>query len=66
MEESKATVLVYIAGTSCISGLMFGYDTSVISGASLYLYQDLGYDTNTVKQVVVCIILLGTVLGALL
>ena len=65
MEESRRTLLAYIAGISCISGLMFGYDSSVISGASLYLYQDLGYDTNTVKEVVVCIILLGTVLGAL-
>lgn len=45
---------------------MFAYDTSVISGASLYLYEDLGYDSNTTKQLVVSVILLGTVLGALL
>ena len=60
MEGSRASALVYIAAVSCIAGFMFGYDSSVISGASLYLYADLGHDSNTVKQVVVSVILLGT------
>ena len=58
--------MVYIAGISCVAGFMFAYDTSVISGVSLYLYEDLGYDSNTTKQLEVSVILLGTVLGALL
>ena len=61
----KTGTLIYITGVSCIAGFMFGYDSSVISGASLYLYADLGYASNTVKQVVVSVILIGTVVGSL-
>ena len=61
----KTGTLIYITGVSCIAGFMFGYDSSVISGASLYLYADLGYASNTVKQVVVSVILIGTVVDSL-
>lgn len=57
--------LVFISSVCCISGFMFGYDTAVISGASLYLYSDLGPSTTVTKEVVVSVILLGTVVGAL-
>lgn len=63
--------LLFISFFSNFGGLLFGFDTSVISGASLYLYDDLGYGTDSVKQVgstqtVVSVTLLGALVGSLL
>ncbi len=47
-----------------ISGLLFGYDTGVISGAMLFLQKDFNLDASQ-QGMVVSILLLGAAIGAL-
>ncbi|MEV0846204.1 sugar porter family MFS transporter [Streptomyces sp. NPDC049954] len=58
--------LVYMVATvSALGGLLFGYDTGIISGALIYLRQDLGL-SSTGQEVVVSVILVGAMAGAVL
>ena len=50
---------------STLGGLLFGYDTGVISGALLYLRDDLQL-SSLAEGTVVSSLLFGAVLGALL
>ena len=50
---------------STISGLCFGYDTAVVSGASLYFEDDFPGISNEEKETVVSLAILGAALGAL-
>ena len=50
---------------STISGLCFGYDTAVVSGASLYFEDDFPGISNEAKETVVSLAILGAALGAL-
>ena len=52
-----------VAGTAALGGLLFGYDTGVISGALLFLQKDFSL-TSTMSGVVTSVALLGAVLGA--
>lgn len=56
--------VVIIALVAAISGMLYGYDTGVISWALLQLTQDFGITANW-KQVIAASILLGAVAGAL-
>jgi MFS transporter, SP family, galactose:H+ symporter len=53
-----------ISWVSALSGLLFGYDTGVISGAILFVQKDFSLTTEQ-EEVVVAAVLLGAVLGAL-
>lgn len=53
-------VVVVIAA---IAGLLFGYDTGVISGALLYIREQFSLSTG-MQEVVTSIVLLGAVIGA--
>ncbi len=56
---------VYIvAGVAALGGLLFGYDTGIISGALLFIEDDFRL-SDTGQQIVVASLLLGAVFGAL-
>lgn len=52
-----------VAGISALGGLLFGYDTGVISGAILFIREDFRL-TATWEEIVVSSVLLGAVTGA--
>jgi major inositol transporter-like SP family MFS transporter len=58
--------LVKLTVISTLGGLLFGYDTGVISGALLYMKQDLGLTTFSEALVVSVLLFPGAALGALL
>ena len=53
----------FIAGVAALGGLLFGYDTGVISGALLFIREELAL-SPTMQGVVVAIVLAGAVIGA--
>ena len=56
-------LLVRISMIAAIGGLLFGYDTGVISGALLYIKDDL-HAGQFEQQAIVAVLLLGAVVGA--
>jgi SP family galactose:H+ symporter-like MFS transporter len=52
------------AAVSALGGLLFGYDTGVISGAILFIKQDLSLSAIT-EEFVVSAVLFGAVIGAI-
>jgi MFS family permease len=55
---------VYVAAAiAAINGVLFGYDTGIISGALLYIKQDFAL-SNFLQELVVSGVLVGAVLGA--
>jgi sugar porter (SP) family MFS transporter len=68
--QNKATAtvkpFVYVAvGVAAIGGLLFGYDTGVISGAILFVTKQFSLSA-TMEEIVVSSVLAGAVLGSLL
>ena len=57
-------LVVVVALVSAVSGVLYGYDTGIISGALLQITEEFGIDEGW-KQVIAASILLGAVLGAL-
>ena len=62
---AKTGFLYVTAGISALGGLLFGYDTGVISGAILFIQQDYALSPLHV-ELVVSSVLWGAVLGAAL
>jgi MFS transporter, SP family, galactose:H+ symporter len=61
----RGTRFVYIAALfAALGGLLFGYDTGVISGALIFIKREFGL-TTTAEEIVVSGVLLGAVLGAI-
>ena len=57
---------VYVAvGVAAIGGLLFGYDTGVISGAILFIQKQYGL-SSTMEEVVVSSVLVGAIVGAVM
>lgn len=62
-EPRKERVLLLIAATAALCGLLFGYDTGVISGALLFLKKDFGLSAFA-QGVVTSAVLAGAAAGA--
>ncbi len=58
-------ILGLICGITAIAGLLFGYDTGVISSAILFIRKDYVL-TTTQESLIVAIVSLGAILGALI
>src|SRR3954462_4854835 len=58
--------LIKLTVISTLGGLLFGYDTGVISGALLYMTDDLGLTTTQEAMVVSALLFPGAAVGALL
>ncbi len=66
--KAKGEVLpfVYFAvGVAALGGLLFGYDTGVISGAILFITEQFSLST-TMEEIVVSAVLVGAVIGAVI
>jgi sugar porter (SP) family MFS transporter len=53
------------AAVTALGGLLFGYDTGVVSGALLFLKKDFGGLSSFQQELVTSLLLVGAVLGAL-
>jgi SP family galactose:H+ symporter-like MFS transporter len=62
--NKKGNRFVYtVVALSALGGLLFGYDTGVISGAILFIRQDFGLSDLSV-EIVVSSVLVGALIGA--
>ena len=59
------TFVKVAAAITATGGLLFGYDTGVISGALLFIKEDLGPLSDFVQGLIVSFLLVGAVVGAL-
>ncbi len=64
IRQSGNGLIIRISVIAAIGGLLFGYDTGVISGALLYIKDDLHAGQFT-QQAIVSVLLLGAMAGAL-
>lgn len=56
---------LFVALIAALAGILFGYDTGVISGAILFIQKDFHLTPNT-KGIAVAIVLVGALFGAIL
>jgi SP family galactose:H+ symporter-like MFS transporter len=62
--QANTNRFVYIAAAiSALGGMLFGYDTGVISGAILFIQQDFAL-SPTLEEIVVSSVVFGAMLGA--
>ncbi len=62
--KSEVNGFVYVAvGVAAIGGLLFGYDTGVISGAILFINTQFSL-SPAMEEIVVSVVLVGAVMGA--
>ncbi len=62
-QKSAGGFVVKISGISALAGLLFGYDTGVISGAVLFVREDFSLSDRQ-EEIVVSAVLLGAMIGA--
>src|SRR5262249_26655537 len=61
----RGATFVYIAALfAALGGLLFGYDTGVISGALIFIKREFGL-TTAAEEIVVSGVLLGATIGAI-
>jgi SP family galactose:H+ symporter-like MFS transporter len=60
---SRSTFIALVAAIAALGGLLFGYDTGVISGAILFIKRDFTLSTSS-QELVVSVVLIGAMVGA--
>ena len=64
-DKTDLKTLVYVAvGVAAVGGLLFGYDTGVISGAILFIKKQFSL-SDSMQEIVVSSVLVGAVIGAI-
>lgn len=64
--NKKSRVYIYIVSAiAALAGLLFGFDTGIISGALLFIQRDFPISTE-MKEMIVSSVLLGAMVGSLL
>jgi len=66
MARTAKRNVVLTSGITALGGLLFGYDTGVVSGALLYLRNDFGGLGSFAQELVTSLLLVGAVAGALI
>src|ERR1700722_6727041 len=61
--KKNARLVTIVSAISALAGLLFGYDTGVISGAILFIQKDF-HLTTFQEEVVVSAVLFGAMIGA--
>jgi sugar porter (SP) family MFS transporter len=62
--EPVARAVVWTAAITALGGLLFGYDTGVVSGALLFLHTSFGPMSSFDKELVTGMLLVGATVGA--
>jgi sugar porter (SP) family MFS transporter len=57
--------VVWTAAITALGGLLFGYDTGVVSGALLFLKDSFPHITSLQKELVTSLLLVGAAIGAI-
>jgi MFS transporter, SP family, galactose:H+ symporter len=55
--------VLLVASIAALGGLLFGYDTGVISGAILFITHDFTLDTK-LQEITISVVLIGCILGS--
>jgi sugar porter (SP) family MFS transporter len=64
LREPVGRAVVWTAAITALGGLLFGYDTGVISGALLFLHTSFGTVSSFDKELVTSLLLVGAAVGA--
>lgn len=57
--------VIWMAAITALGGLLFGYDTGVVSGALLFLKDDFPHISSVQKELVTSFLLAGAAMGAI-
>jgi len=63
-QEPVGRAVVWTAAITALGGLLFGYDTGVVSGALLFLHTSFGNVSSFDKELVTGLLLVGAAVGA--
>jgi sugar porter (SP) family MFS transporter len=63
-QEPAGRAVVWTAAITALGGLLFGYDTGVVSGALLFLHTSFGTVSSFDKELVTGLLLVGAAAGA--
>jgi len=64
-DEHLNRAVLWTSGIAALGGLLFGYDTGVVSGVLLFLSSTFGHVTSFEKELVTGVLLIGAAAGAL-
>ncbi len=64
LTKKSPTFIYFVSAIAALAGLLFGFDTGIISGALLFIQKDFILSTE-MKELIVSSVLLGAMLGSL-